>query len=224
MEQILLLAKTDSQGGPMVEQKYPRKFSLAFCTLYLTIGLTSHASATVIWDESLDGDLFVNGSDIGSLELGLNTVLGTGGLFRSGGGVVTADVDSAIFSLTDELFIQSIAATVTDVYGFGSRLQTRYTHVDSPSGLKIFDVEMLSGAEYVNQLPYFETGDYQFFSGGGAARIEDNAARYWDWRIDITTAHRAATVPEPGSLSLLGAGLIGVFALRRRQSRSSSPT
>lgn len=52
---------------------------IATLILFLFTLSANNASAVVIWDESIDGDLFGLGTDVGNLQLGTNTLLGSGG-------------------------------------------------------------------------------------------------------------------------------------------------
>ena len=59
--------------------------------------MPSHAG--IVWDESVNGDLSLAGGDLGSLDIGTNTVLGSFGLFREPGGAARADTDNGFFSI-----------------------------------------------------------------------------------------------------------------------------
>ncbi len=177
------------------------------------------SNATIVWDESIDGDLLGIGQSIGSLGVGTNTFLGTFGLFRNNGNAASADVDSGFVDLANHLQIISLDAEITSTYGFGVLNYTRVAGLHSPTVPHIYYEEMLSDTVIYNLLPISETGTYRLFTGGGGASVEDDVEFYWDWEINI----EVASVTEPSLLALLLTGILSVVFFGIRSSKPNSP-
>jgi hypothetical protein len=194
---------------------------IAACIVLLISALgMSSASAVVIWDESINGDLFYSDAaqNIGNLQFGTNTLLGSGYLIRNNGVLVGVDVDEAFFTLAAGLQIDSMTSVLTFLSESpGSVLQTRYTALISPSSSNIFVVDMVSNVTSIDLLPYNTAGSFLFATGGGGASTPDNTEIYWNWKADINVSSVMSPVPEPQTYAMLlaGLGLIGFMARRR---------
>ena len=191
------------------------KVYLAIITTVLIGAITTPtAMATVIWDESIDGDLGTLGPHVGDLHLGNNTFLGSGSITRLSGGAAIADTDSGFFDLTDGLRIILMTARITSLYeSEGSTLNSRSAGLRDPDGTDIFLTDMVSETISVDLLFSDTIGTYRFFTGGGSASGGDNLEILWDWEINIVVGR----VPEPPVVLLIGAGLMGLIGVARRK-------
>ena len=177
---------------------------------------TSEAIATVIWDESIDGDLGTLGPNVGVLSLGNNTFLGSGSITRLPGGAATADTDSGFFDLSEGLRIILMTARITSLYeSEGSTLNSRSAGLRDPEGTDIFVTDMVSETISVDLLFSDTIGTYRFFTGGGSASGGDDLEILWDWKINIVVAK----VPEPSAILLVGTGLIALIGMTRRKAK-----
>ena len=197
-----------------------KKFTLAACLCILMSISASNAIATVIWDESIDGDLGIGAAaiSVGDLQLGINTFLGSGSLTRVNGGSVSADVDHVLFNLTDNLIITTMTGELTNLLeSAGSSLGTRMATLgySPPASPNIVQYDMISNSAGIYLLPVATVGEYRLTSGGGGASVADNVDISWDWRIDINVA----AVPAPTVLGLMSIGLLGVGAATKRRNR-----
>ena len=173
--------------------------------LIATLVFASPSYSAIIWDESIDGDIGI-GQNIGSLQIGTNTFLGTFSLFRTGGNAAHADTETGIINLADNLQIISMEANIIDTYGYGVLGYSRFAGLHSPTVSSIYIEEMYTDTIYTNLLPFSETGAYSIFTGGGGASVEDDVEFFWDWEINI----EVVSVPAPSSLTLF---LVGILAL-----------
>jgi len=57
----------------------------------------------------------------------------------------------------------------------------------------------------------------RIITGSGTIPSIPNLGSGWHWALDNMIINEAVSVPEPGSLALLGVGLLGVLLARRKQ-------
>lgn len=181
----------------------------------VTAAFSAHAA--LIWDESLQGDLSAIGTSIGVLGSGTNTFRGTFSLHRADGGAASADVDAATFEVLDGYAVTGMRAAITATSGQGVFSYTRVAGLLSPSLETLFYADM-EGAIFYDYLPTSVAGPYQMYAGGGSASVADDVDFYWDWQVEIVVAR----VPEPASLALASAALLGIAATRRRKSTATA--
>ena len=168
-----------------------RQKSLGILVFLIFTFSVQNASATIIYDESASGDLGVGPSTFFTLGVGVSSIVGT-----------------AILLDTDDFGINAVAAGLEITGGvftamFGGTGNGNYNSSGIPVvGGGIFQ-GVINGDESV-LIDAFPSGIFRVSNGGGSESI--------GWRFDFTVA----AVPEPSTLGLLGAGLLGLFMRRKR--------
>jgi len=169
---------------------------------------------TVLWDESVDGDLWGGGQDLAPFEVGLNSILGSTTLTRENGNAARLDGDSAFIDLLAGRRIVSIEAAVLSMSEFGGKIlsPTIGLNLSGPDTTGIYRIDLSSSSIITDTLPAIEPSNYWMYVGFGAS-LEDNAELTLNWRIDFDVAE----APLPGTLSLLGVGIAAIGFQRRKR-------
>jgi len=165
----------------------------------------SLTGSTLIAVNGLGGGGLITGTDLGSVTFSTGALtsgnLQMGGAFAAGGSfVITGNGTNGIPNET--LFTGSFSGPVTWTLVTLANGTHNYTLTGSLSGMW-YNGQMVSGATV--QLT-INTGK-GFFNGTTTISSGDT---------NISTS----TVPEPGSLTLLGTGLVGLAGLLRRQMKA----
>ncbi len=166
--------------------------------------------------ESDSGDL--NNTDIGSLDVGINYVKGTFGI----GSTIYDDEDSFFFTIDTGMTLNSLWMEFDTIYyndnttwgqSAGIRWEVRQV---SP--------ETYEAGDFVNLLGASSIDPWTGFTGLGpgyykmSQQRSNSAGDRWtaDYTLSLITTGSAA-VPIPGTISLLGLGLLGLAGLKRKK-------
>ncbi|MEM6333981.1 MAG: PEP-CTERM sorting domain-containing protein [Planctomycetota bacterium] len=168
-----------------------------FATAFAAAFVTATASAAVVWDEGVDGDLSnveATPTDIGTLSLGSNTV--TASVFGRDNFTFALPAGSAIGSIILDAFVDAASPTNT-------------TSLELASGTDTIvpDVTGIMGAAFVGQDIIFgqpDLGDPNY------------SIQFVEFGTESTLTIDIIVVPEPASLGLLAAGALACVARRRR--------
>ncbi len=182
------------------------------------------SAAPIVYDEAVDGSLpgtFAPGSHSpGSalpLGAGTNVITGT----AQWGGTIPSSFDTALLSLGAGLEIDSITLSAAKVDGDAilNRIRVELFRYDatvtsvSSIRFELQDVPFADVSLFVADLPIDATGFYGVTIGGFSGNTNNSFALVdYTWEI--------AVVPEPGTATLLGIGLVGL-SLHRRGARRS---
>lgn len=187
---------------------------LAFAALLFS-GTSLAVPLSVV--ESADfGNSNASGADLGAFDVGVNVVSGsvmridsTFMGFGDYGDFWEADLLAGQQITSIEIVITNhsgdlgffVGAADDIVGGFGPFTAQAYADLIANGANSL--------AATVGSYP-FGAGRYYF---GAATNVGTNAAYSYEWRVTVA----GAAVPEPSTLALLGAGLLGLGLLKRRQ-------
>ncbi|MEX2628646.1 MAG: PEP-CTERM sorting domain-containing protein [Tistlia sp.] len=174
------------------------------CILTLAAGLalSAPASAGVLWNESIDGDL--DGSQIFAFDIGRSDAAGRASAL---------DQDAFTFTVPTGAYLWA---------GVFS-MQTRY---EGGAFTVCIDAWCRGTATHKGDRPFLKANNYEdpFPSGTYALTIDIHGAATVDYELFMyvgTDPERPPLlalqeVPEPGALALIGGALLGLAALKRR--------
>lgn len=216
----------------------------------LTFGLSSYVQATLLWDESVDGDLpnILRNDQISPnlvLQEGVNEIRGSAswvGLFSQGQYQGTYDADRARLTLLpglqidliDYIFDNISLLQLADPFSPGVRLRQGYALTKGQYSVvdalfyKFWDFSDAVGEEVptavgtFNLLPATEPGSsYLIGTWVSSASLPTEWNYSWEYTASITVRRSNPTpVPTPGIPSLFIIALAGMLYSNRAAARS----
>jgi hypothetical protein len=179
------------------------------------------ASATVIYDESVSGDLDAIGSTNVNLVAGVNEILG------SIPGTPPANSDRIKFTQVPNLIIDSIILSFTSAFDPLS-LGTVFNLDLHNNQANLFDDNFLNASTGADISASFfdsfgsETGALTTTTFGAIWDFQISPGTvypYQDWKLTINTSEVISAVPLPATAPLILAALGGLAMMRRRKKR-----
>ena len=180
--------------------------NILLCTI--TLIATGVAQAIPInYDESTDGDL--DGTQLLDLDVGANTVIGT---HQATPGGAAGNFDSWNFVLGADLGISSITFDYEDPQGAFNQFPNQGSFgITAPGNVLIVFFLYSRDFSYSDTFgPLIATGNYLVELTG--VFVFPSAS----WTAVFNVVSTGQPVPEPGTLGLLGAGLLGLFVRRKK--------
>jgi hypothetical protein len=177
-----------------------------------TIALIATGVAQAIpvnYNESIDGDL--NGTQLLYLDVGANTVIGAHQVTPGG---ATGNFDSWNFVLGTDLGISSIVFDYEDPQGAPNQYPNQGSFGITAPGNVLLEFRMYSGDfSYSDTFvgPLIATGNYLVELTGNYVYPSGS----WTAVFNVVSTGQNE-VPEPATLGLLGAGLLGLFVRRKK--------
>ena len=209
----------DTAGSHLLEK------TLAAAAVVLSLFTVASAEAAPVqYQESVSGDLPQNGALTNfNFEVGANTISGFQQFDARNG--VAADFDHFKFVLPahTQLVGIKLATQMTETIGQLTLPLYLDIFVDALPAVTVSAHEKVNLLDPANPLAGsfsatmpLSAGSYLFYEGQVGSLYAGQAV-FWNytWTFDV------AAVPEPGSVTLVGAALLGLAAARRRQRRSS---
>jgi hypothetical protein len=185
------------------------------CVLFCLVTASNPASAApIVYDESVSGEVDLTYSTSPFLlDIGVNRILGT---------TSYVDFDSFAFDIPAGLQLTQVDLLfrVIDDPDIDSALWTSFTIDDdqnqSGPGLAFeeFDFSVVSAPLTSLFAAVLPLGPGGFEMLGGSMTASEFWTLHYEWNLVVEPA---ATVPEPGTIALLGIGLPALLRYRKRQ-------
>ncbi len=196
----------------------------------------THATAGVIYDEAVNGDLsgftpssgisaLNTGTAVGALSNGSNLILGSSFFQKDdprSGTPFTWERDHFTFSLSDTATV-AFQYTVTDLIQTNSAVGVDFriwdeTGTGSPANPG-FITPLVNGS--YNYIPAItlSAGTYLMYAEAASLGFAGSGRVGWNYSWDLTVAGLPANVPEPTSLLLVILGIISIGVSRKNQWR-----
>lgn len=126
--------------------------------------------------------------------------------------------DTLGFTVTVNLAIKDVASGITKTFTFNGTISATVSENASGAGLANFNTDPFgsqSQTQTIGGISYQVTTvpGKQFHAPGAPSGLNPGEQGGYSFHVLATTA----TVPEPGSMALLGIGLIGAFGVYRRR-------
>ena len=196
-----------------------KKGLFGLMTTALLVSSMGTASAAVIYDEAVSGDLDAIGSTNVNLGLGVNEILGTIP------GTPPADSDRIKFTQVPNLIVDSIVLSFTSAFD-PLQLGTVFNLDLHNNQANLFDDNFLNASSGADISASFfdsfgpETGPLTttFFGAIWDFQISPGTVYpFQDWKLTINTSGSIPAVPVPAAFWLFGTALVGFIGISRRR-------